>query len=125
MSWFSKLTFLRFRIVKMNLPRFCFLLATAVPTTLVAGSPSNTLSVCPSGCDHTSIQAAVSSSAPGGTVGVQVAGAHTEGPIQILGDVTVRGLGRDTTFVQQALNLNLADRSVFLIGLGATVTSRT
>ncbi len=125
LSWIPELIVWRFRIVKMNLPRFCLLVAFAVPAILAAGTPSNTLTVCPSGCDHTSIQAAVSSSVPGGTVEVRVAGAHTEGPIQILNDVTIRGLGRDTTFVQQALSLSLADRSVFVIGLGATVTLQT
>ena len=93
-------------------------------SVLTAGSEPTLVTVCPSGCDHTSIQLAVFGSNPGDTVLVNVDGEHTEGPIQIIKDLTIQGLGRGATIVQQAATLPQANRSVFLVGLDATVTVR-
>ena len=97
---------------------------SSTPSYLLAGAGPSTHTVCPSGCDQTSIQTAILAADPGDTVLVQVDGEHTEGPIQVLKDITVQGLGWTKTFIQQAPTLEQADRAVFLIGLGAEVTIR-
>ncbi len=55
--------------------------------------------VCPSGCDHTTIAAAVTASASGDIVSVNVNGTHTEpGPtIEIDKHIVLEGLGRQQT----------------------------
>ena len=95
-----------------------------VASHLVAGTDPSIHTVCPSGCDFSTIAAGIANSNPGDIVEVQVVGTHTEGPIQVFKNITIEGLGESTTVVQQAPTLAQADRSVFVVWLDATVTIR-
>ena len=94
----------------------------AVTAAPVLGSA--TWTVCPSGCNFTSIGAAIDNANPGDTIVVQVDGKHTEGAIQVDKDITIQGLGRTITKVQQASILRDADDPVFVVGSGARATIR-
>jgi hypothetical protein len=82
-----------------------------------------TLTVCPSGCDHTSIQDAVSAAMPGDTIMIDVTGTVTEGGIFINKNLTILGRSALATVVQAAPIVGLAGTRVFDIHR-ATVTFR-
>ena len=73
-----------------------------------------TLTVCASGCGHTTIAAAVAAAASGDTIEVQDA-VHTEAGITIEKSVTIQGLGATATIVQAAATPGTADDRVFFI----------
>ena len=81
-----------------------------------------TVTVCPSGCDSTTIQGAVTMADPGDTIQILSSQAHTEGDIFVGKDVTIAGFGTDTTTIQADANPGTATVPVFAIVGGATVT---
>ncbi len=106
-------------------PRVVEVTATPAPTSTPAPPP--TITVCASGCDFTSIQAAVDDAGTiiGSTIDVTDS-AHTEGEITIGAgkDVVIQGQGVDDTIVQAHEEAGEADDRVFFIAEGATATIR-
>jgi hypothetical protein len=94
------------------------------PTLRAPGAATGrTLTVCFSGCDHTTIQAAADVAADGDTVQIRSSVPHTEAGITINRDLTVEGLGMDRTTVQAASSPPGPDR-VFHLTAGTVVTIR-
>ncbi len=102
--------------------------ATPIPPTATPLPPTPTFSpatdtVCASGCDFSTIQAALDS--PGTEAGaiIEVTDPiHTEAGIVVNKDITIRGLGAVETIVQAHGMLDEAPERVFLVEAGATVT---
>jgi len=91
--------------------------ATPEPTP----TPSPDLTVCVSGCDFTTLQAATDAAGNGDKIGVLDA-VHTEQGITVDKDVTILGQAPDGTMVQGHAQWGEATESVFVIAEGATVT---
>jgi parallel beta-helix repeat protein len=98
-------------------------MALHVPSARSAGA--NTYTVCASGCDFTTIQAALDDEriSAGDTIQVDDA-VHTEAGITVRKDVTIQGQGAEKTIVQAHTKMEEAPDRVFLIAEGATVTIR-
>jgi hypothetical protein len=95
--------------------------ATLAPTLPTPTPLPATDTVCASGCNYTTIQAAVNA----GAAIIEITDpVHTEAGIVVDGDITVtiRGLGTDTTIVQAHETLEDSPERVFLIMEGADVT---
>ncbi len=96
---------------------------TAIPTASpIPPTPlPATDTVCASGCDFTTIQAAVNA---GGAIIEITDPVHTEAGIVVNGDITVtiRGLGANATIVQAHETLEDSPERVFLIMEGADVS---
>ncbi len=75
-----------------------------------------TITVCPSGCDHTTIQAAVDAAAASGDVIDIQSGTFTEADIDIsMKDLTIQGQGQSNTIIQAAATQVAATDEVFHI----------
>ncbi len=100
------------------------LLLTLV-ATLLAVQPvrADTITVCASGCDYTTIQAAIDAAAAGTTITVMDP-VHTEAEIVVDRDVTIQGQGATATVVQARAADDEIRGRVFSILPGATVTVR-
>jgi pectin methylesterase-like acyl-CoA thioesterase len=79
--------------------------------------------VCASGCDYTSIKAAIAAptTLDGDTLAI-AAGTYTEAGITVNKNLTLQGEEAATTIVQAAASLGTASDRVFLIPSGATMT---
>jgi hypothetical protein len=98
---------------------------TAAPeTTAAAASPTTDIfTVCATGCDFTTIQAAIDDAGTTGGEIIAVADAiHTEASITVDKDVTIQGHGVDSTTVQAHAAAGSATERVFLVAEGATAT---
>jgi hypothetical protein len=94
--------------------------ATSIPATATPLPATDT--VCASGCDWTTIQAAVDDVATRTGAIIEVRDpVHTESGIVIEHDVTVRGLGMETTIVQAHETLEGSPDRVFLVEKGTVV----
>ena len=80
-----------------------------------------TISVCASGCDQTTITAAIAAATAGDIIDIQDA-THTEAGITIDKNLTIQGQGQTTTIVQAAATQAAATDRVFTINTGLTVT---
>lgn len=80
-----------------------------------------TYTVCATGCDFTTIGAAVTAAAAGDTINVQ-SGSYTETNIQVNKNLTITGAGATSTIVQAATDEGIASGRVFTIDPGVTVT---
>ncbi len=89
--------------------------ATPVPTP----TPIPDLTVCASGCEFITIQAAIDAAANGDQIGVLDA-VHTEQGITVDKDVTILGQAPDGTMVQGHEQWGEATQSVFFVAEGAT-----
>jgi len=114
------------RFFSLSLARFVLTLALLVaglsfPTTSVVGA--YTITVCSSGCNYTTIQAAINapSTVNGYTINV-VDAVHTEAGIVVDKSVTIAGAGASGATVQADLTEDTATDRVFTIVNGATVT---
>mgnify|MGYP001816125369 CR=1 FL=1 len=83
-----------------------------------------TLTVCPSGCSHTTIQGAVSAAFPGDTIQI-LSSTHTEGDIFLTKDITVEGFGAALTIVQAHASPGVATVPVFIVTGGSDVVIRS
>jgi hypothetical protein len=94
--------------------------ATPLPTPAPV-----TATVCASNCDFATIQAAIDDvhTITGSTINVTDA-IHTEANIVVNKDVTIQGVGADSTIVQAHDSVDAAAGRVFYITDGATVTIR-
>lgn len=79
------------------------------------------IQVCTSGCGYTSLQAAVNAAAAGDTILINIQGALTESRILISKNLTIRGLGQNSTVLQAHARRNAAAHRVFYITGGAVV----
>ena len=79
-----------------------------------------TLTACASGCDHTTITAAIAAATAGDIIDIQDA-THTEDNILIDKDLTIQGQGQTTTTVRAAATQAAADDPVFRIESAITV----
>ncbi|MCG8455454.1 MAG: hypothetical protein MI919_04165 [Holophagales bacterium] len=79
--------------------------------------------VCASGCDFTLIATAVDAAASGDQIVIEVEWpeVHTEAAIVIEKNLTLRGLGRDTTVVQAAPTVEAATDRILTVLQGASV----
>jgi hypothetical protein len=86
---------------------------------------ADTVTVCDSGCDFSTIQAALddAGTAPGDVINVTAA-VHTEAGIHVNKDVTIQGQGADHTILQAHANAESAQERVLWVASGATVTIR-
>jgi hypothetical protein len=104
--------------------------ATPVPPTSTPVPPTPTPSpatdtVCASGCDFSTIQAAIDDASTEAGAIIEVTDPiHTEANIVVNKDVTIRGLGAAKTIVQAYETLNEAPNRVFFVPEGATVNIR-
>jgi hypothetical protein len=90
-----------------------------------SGARAGAVSVCASGCDFTTIRAAIeSASVPAGSLIQVLDGVHTEGGVLVDKDVTIEGLGPQATIVQAHAQPEQATERVFFIAPGATVNIR-
>jgi len=80
-----------------------------------------TLTVCASGCDHTTITAAIAAATAGDIIDIQDA-THTEAGITVDKDLTIQGQGQTTTTVQAAATQAAATDRVFTVNAGLVVT---
>lgn len=101
--------------------------ATPIPPTATSPPPTDvpkpaTITVCATGCDFITIQAAIDDvdTTDGATIEVTDA-IHTEAGIVVNKDVTIWGLGAEGTIVQGHETPGKAPERVFLVEEGATV----
>jgi hypothetical protein len=83
-----------------------------------------TITVCPSGCDHTSIIAAIGAATGGDVIDI-AAGVYTEANITVNKALTIQGAGAESTIVQaheDYVHNQGPTYRVFLIQAGNTVT---
>jgi len=100
--------------------------ATPAPTSPPTATPGpTTVTVCASGCDYQTIQAAIDDPAviSGSTINV-TDGIHTEANITVNKDFIIQGQGAESTIVQSHDSVDAAAGRVFFITNGATVTIR-
>lgn len=96
------------------------LFAAAIPWT----AESATLTICPSGCDETTFQAAADAADPGDTIRLVSIFPHTESGIEIQKDLTIEGVNRFQSIVSGAMNPGSAPDRIFNIFPGHRVTFR-
>lgn len=85
-------------------------------------SQAATLTVCASGCDHTTIADAITAASSGDIIDIQDA-IHTEAGIIVDKNLTIQGQGQRTTTVQAAATQATATDGVFVVNVvGLTVT---
>lgn len=98
----------------------CFVLLLVSTSVASAGTEH---SVCPSGCDFTTLASAVSAASSGDMVllDVRLPDVHTESGIRIDKNLMIRGLGRDVTVLQAAPDLISAFDRVIEVRQGASV----
>jgi hypothetical protein len=101
------------------------ILPTATPMPPTPTPLPATDTVCASGCDFTTVQAAVDDAGTADGAIIEITDPiHTEAGIVVSKDVTIRGLGADKTIVQAHATLEEAPDRVFRVAEGATVTIR-
>lgn len=100
-----------------------FILAASTHTA-VSRPLATTFTVCTSGCDHTTMQAALNAAQNGDTVRLLVTSPHTEGDIVVEKSVTIEGLGETTTILQAAASPGAASSRVFFVAAGVEVSIR-
>jgi hypothetical protein len=88
-------------------------------------APPPTLTVCASGCDFVTIQAAIDDPGTASGATIEVADPlYTEAGIIVRQDITIQGQGADETIVQAHATLEESPDRVFLVAEGATATIR-
>jgi hypothetical protein len=109
--------------------RVCVFLIAALLAGIVFGltpvraARADTYTVCATGCDFVTIQAAINDvGVSAGDVINVMDGVHTEVGITVGKDVTIQGQGADGTIVQAHAEPESAEDRVFLVPAGATVT---
>jgi hypothetical protein len=95
-----------------------------VSVTLLLASPAifaNTITVCASGCNQSTIQNAVNAATAGDTILININGTITESGISISKNLVIRGLGQNTTIIQAHAVRGSATHRVFYIAGGVSV----
>ncbi len=90
--------------------------------SVVGPCEAATLTVCPSGCDHTEIQHAATVATAGDVIQLLSVTPHTEGDIFITKDLTVEGFGQSTTVIQADAVAGASTVPVFVVVSGATIS---
>jgi hypothetical protein len=122
------LTFWKSEMQRNACVRLCVPLLAAVCLICLWGgdglaAANSLLTVCPSGCDHITIQDALAAAADGDTIQLQVT-THSEFGIQVDKSVTIEGLGTFSTTLQAATLPYSAPGPVLTITPGHTVHIR-
>lgn len=99
-----------------------FVLFALMSARVVNGA---TVTVCPSGCDSTTIQGAVTMADPGDTIQILSSLDHTESDVYITKDITIEGFGTWTTVIQADPTQGSATLSVFVVVGGAELTLKS
>lgn len=102
---------------------FCLLTVIAPGGAWQRAARAASVRVCASGCDFTTIQAAIDD--PGVSPGDVILVAdpvHTEAGIRVDKDLAIQGSGAERTFVQAHASPGAARQRVFFIASGATVS---
>ncbi len=102
-----------------------FVICALILAAIARSSFAATVTVCPVGCDSTSIQGAVVAADPGDTVQILSSSAHTESDIYLNKDVAIAGFGISNTIVQGDATVGAATESVFVVVSGAQVTMQS
>lgn len=89
-----------------------------------AAASSDTITVCASGCDHTSIQAAINAASSGDTIEL-AAETYTEAGITVNKRLTISGVSAVATIVQAHEEEGQADDRVFFISADVTLENMT
>ncbi len=108
----------------MKTRRLCTILIVSLSLILpIPIAHADTITVCASGCDYTTIQTAINAASTnnGDTINVTAA-THTEAGIVVNKSVTITGEGASSTIVQAHTSEGAASDRVFAIDGGATVT---
>ena len=87
---------------------------------IVSATEGATITVCASGCNQTTISAAITAASAGDIIDIQDV-IHTEDGITISKNLTIQGQGQTTTIVQAHANLADATDRVFKVSAGYTV----
>jgi hypothetical protein len=90
----------------------------------VSAGEGATVTVCPSGCDATTIQGAATAANPGDTIQILSTLEHTEGDIFLNKNLAIEGFGATLTIIQADPVEDAATVPVFVITSGASVTMR-
>jgi hypothetical protein len=98
-----------------------YTLLSCLAALISLSSFGQTVTVCSSGCNYTSIQSAVTAAAAGSVIAISN-GTYTENNIVVNKNLTLRGAGMTTTIVQAHASRNTASRRVFVVNNNATVT---
>jgi len=99
----------------------------AVPRATATAEPyvEPSITVCATGCDFTTVQAAIDDAATAAGDVISIGAAmHTEAGITVDKDVTIQGAGAGSTIVQAHAMPGEAGDRVFFVPSGATVTIR-
>ena len=88
---------------------------------IYSAAAATTRTVCASGCDFTTIAAAIVAASAGDTISVLDA-VHTEAGIVIDRDLTIQGQGAALTIVQADVTPGTATDRVFKVNSGVTAT---
>ena len=86
------------------------------------GNGNTVHTVCPIGCNFTTIQAAVNSATAGDTIRITSEFPHTENNIDIYRSLHIEGLGITATIIQGAVSAGGTPNEVFIVEGGGVVT---
>jgi hypothetical protein len=108
-----------------SIARSALILALLCFSLVLSSSPARAanLTVCASGCNYTTISAAIAAAVAGDTITVSDA-IHTEFMITISKNLTIQGLGMNATIVQASNNPALNGYWIFSLNSGVTATIR-
>lgn len=99
-----------------------WLAITIIFLSFTGSARAGVVSVCSSGCDFTTIRAAIASAnVPSGSQIQVLDKLHTEAGVLVDKDVSIEGLGSQATIVQAHAHPEQANERVFFIAPGATV----
>jgi len=105
--------------MKRTVPNFILLSLLLIFSPVIFAAE---ITVCASGCNYTTIQAAVNAASSGDVILVNVNGTITASGISISKNLTIRGLGQNTTIIQANASRGVATSRVMYISSGVTVT---
>ncbi len=92
---------------------------------IAAPTEAATLTVCPSGCDQSTIQGAADAADPGDTIQILSVLPHTEANISLTKDLTIEGLGEHDTVIQATTaGTGVPAGPVFVVTLGANIAMK-
>jgi uncharacterized repeat protein (TIGR01451 family) len=113
----------RLALTALRRPALVVGLLLAFAVQPMSASGADDLTVCETGCDHTTIQAAIDAASAEDVISVTDA-VHTESDILVTRSLTIQGQGSGSTILQAHANPNSANHRVFSIESDVTLTLR-